>query len=231
MVRYSPPPPDEQSCLSVKSVQNNLVDDKSSSLCRGSSVLSSDVGTGFNADKNAVLEVKREIPTNTNVKLVGSNVDLFSGKANVPTVPFDSLDTVDGKDNVLLSRGQKTAGVVKVDLPPNKAPVALVVKKEVVNKLDDNCTPELLRTPETVQMLLGTREPLVPELMIGLNGSDFRQNLDESYTTSLCLSINQGKCIDELKSGDAKSKVASPPVHADRMKWDRSTLYFINHPE
>lgn len=217
MVRYSPPPPDEQPLLPVEGVQNYLVDDKSSSLCLDSSVLSADTGTGPNEDKKSVLEIKREIPSSTNVNLVGANADLFSGK-----IHFDSLDTVDREENVLLSRDQKTADV-KVKMPPNEAPATLVVKKEMVNKVDDSCKPELFRTPETDQMLLGTKEPIVPTSMIGLNGSDLKQNLEKSYNISLCLSINQDKCLDECKSSDVKSQVASPLVHVDRLKWDLNT--------
>ncbi|KAK1399506.1 hypothetical protein POM88_009369 [Heracleum sosnowskyi] len=223
MVRYSPPPPDEISSVSIEGVQNHLVDEKSSSICRESSVLSADTGTGPNEDKKLVLETKREIPTNTSVNLVGVSADLFSGKANAPTIQFDSLDTVDREENVLPSRDQITAGVVKVDLPPNEAHATLAVKKELVNKVDDSCTPELFRTPETVQMLLETKEPNVPTSMIGLNGSDLKQNLDKAHNTSLCLSINQDKCLDECKSSDVKSQVSSPLVQADRLKWDLNT--------
>ncbi|XP_017242305.1 uncharacterized protein LOC108214679 [Daucus carota subsp. sativus] len=222
MVRYSPPPPDERSCLPVESVQNNLVGDNSSSCCQESSVLSADVGTSSNADKKSVLEIKREIAINMIVNSMGANADRFTGKAKAPTVHCDPLDTVDRQENVLLSRDQKMKEVLKVDLPPNEAPVPLVVKKEVVNKLDDSCTPGIFRMPETVQMFLGTNEPR-PASMIGLNGDDFKQDLDKSYYTSFCLSINQDKLLDECKSDDVKSQVASPLVHADRLKWDLNT--------
>ncbi|KAL8148324.1 uncharacterized protein LOC141708225 [Apium graveolens] len=303
MFQYSPPPPDEQSSLPVEGVQNCLVDDKSSSICQESSVLSADIETVPNEDKKSVLETKREIPTNTNVKLVGvsqessvlsadigtgpnkdkksvsetkreiptnmnvnlvganqessvlsadigtglyeekksvsetereiptntnvnlvgANADLFNGKANAPTFHFDSLYTINREENVLLSRDPKTVGVVKVDLPPNEAPATLVIKKEVDNIMDYSCTTELLRMPETVQMFLGTRELIVSMPMLGLNGSDLKQNLDKSYNTSLGLSINQDKCLEECKSSDVKSQVSSPFVQTDRLKWDLNT--------